>query len=148
VIGEGRDAYLAAMSDPSSLAARLDDVTVETGLYYLSIFRFEPMIFEGQKLRLITAIMPPHDPEEKAKVSFSYDQMNDFERFVARLAEGFAGFFSVMPVLRDSFKGPRFDRGFPELYPTFKELDTGEVVLEAYHAPPDARDAPLDAHAE
>jgi hypothetical protein len=148
VIGDGRDAYLAGFEDPKSLAARLDEVTTETGLYYLSIFRFEPMIFEAQKLRLITAIMPPHDPEEKAKVSFSYEDMNGFEQFVARLAESFAGFFSVMPVIRDNFHGPRFNRGYPELYPTFKELDTGEVLVDQYAEPPEGARIPVGSPAE
>jgi hypothetical protein len=34
--------------------------------------------------------------------------------------------------MRASFKGPRFDRGFPELWPSFQQLDSGEVVVRAY----------------
>lgn len=147
VIGQGREAYEAALADPESLAARVDELSVQSGLYLLSMFRFEAMIFEAQKLRLITAIMPPHDPREKARVAHSYDEMNGFEQFVAKLAENFAGFFELMPVLRDSFKGPRFDMGYPERYPVFDELDTGEVVL-ADDAPPPESERPLETPAQ
>jgi hypothetical protein len=37
-----------------------------------------------------------------------------------------------MPHVREGFRGPKFERGYPELYPTFTELDTGEVVVTAY----------------
>jgi hypothetical protein len=34
-------------------------------------------------------------------------------------------------------KGPRFDRGYPELYPIFQQLDSGAVVLRDYAKPSD-----------
>jgi len=134
VICSGKEAYLAALANPRSLAAELPKVTAETGLYALSVFRYESMIFEAQKLRLITAFSPPHDEAEKQKIMHSKEEMVGFQKTIATLAEAFSGFFSVMPVIRDSFKGPRFDSGYPELYPSFRQLDSGEVVVRA-HAP-------------
>jgi hypothetical protein len=43
-----------------------------------------------------------------------------------------SGFFNVVPEIRDGFLGPAFDRGYPELYPTFLERYDGEVVLREY----------------
>lgn len=129
VIGDGKDAYLAAFADPMSLAERAASFDVNHGLFMLGIFRFEALVFEAQKLRLITAIMPPHDEELKAAVNRG-EKMAPFERKIADFAEKFAGFFTVMRALRFAFKGPRFDRGFPENYPVFEQLDSGEVVLK------------------
>jgi hypothetical protein len=135
IIGNGRDAYLSAMKDPLSVAALVPEMTVDTGLYYSSVFRYESMVFESQKLRLITAIAPPHDEAGKRAISHGSEAMSDFEKFVAGLAESVSGFFGVMPTLRDKFQGPRFDSGYPELYPSFKQLDTGEVVVRDYQKP-------------
>jgi hypothetical protein len=49
-----------------------------------------------------------------------------------RLTLRISGFFNVAPTLRDSFQGPVFDRGYPELYPSFEELSSGEVVVTSY----------------
>ena len=145
VITNGRDAYLAAMADPQALGARLAELTPQHGLYLLSIFRFESMVFDAQKLRLITAFTAPHDEEAKKAISYSSDSLTGFAQKLARLAETFSGFFCVMPYVRDAFKGPRFDHGFPELYPSFEQLASGEVVVRAYAKPPDGTPVPVAA---
>jgi hypothetical protein len=57
------------------------------------------------------------------------------ERFVVSLARTLSGFFCVMVDIRDNFIGPEFDRGFPELYPTFEELESGDIRLKSYARP-------------
>ncbi|HEX4339697.1 MAG TPA: lipase maturation factor family protein [Polyangiaceae bacterium] len=143
VIAKGRDAYLVALNDPMSIAKTLDEMTPQTGTYLMSIFRYEPMIFEAQKLRLLTAVGSPHDEEAKRRIEFGTEGMNNFEKTVVKLSEMFSGFFWVMPHVRASFKGPRFDQGYPELYPSFQQLDTGEVVVRAYAKPPASAPVPL-----
>jgi hypothetical protein len=136
-MAKGRDAYLAALADPPSVAGVLDEMTPQSGTYLLSIFRFESMIFEAQKLRLLTAVGAPHDEEAKQRIAFGTEGMNKFERAVVSMSQLFSGFFSVMPYVRAGFKVPRFDQGYPELYPSFRQLDTGEVVVAAYASPPE-----------
>jgi hypothetical protein len=68
--------------------------------------------------------------------------MSPAERLFVRITQSVSGFFNVLPDLRDGFKGPKFDEGYPELYATFRELDSGEVVLRAYTRP--SHDAPLE----
>jgi hypothetical protein len=63
--------------------------------------------------------------------------MTEFERKLATAAEHTSGYFTVMPVIRDNFQGPRYDEGYPELYPSFKQLDSGEVVVDAHKEPPE-----------
>jgi hypothetical protein len=145
IIGKGREAYLAAMADPRGVVAELPNMTPASGLYLLSVFRYESMVFEAQKLRLITAFSAPHDAEAKLRVAHSAESMTGFEQKVAELAGAFSGFFAVMPVIRDSFKGPRFDSGYPELYPTFRQLDSGEVVVRGYTEAPDGVTLPGEA---
>jgi hypothetical protein len=143
VIAKGRDAYLALLNDPASVTNALAEMTPQSGTYLMSIFRYEPMIFEAEKLRLLTAVGPPHDEEAKRKVAFGTEGMNRFERTVVKLSMLFSGFFWIMPHVRASFKGPRFDRGFPELWPSFQQLDSGEVVVRAYAKPKDATHIPI-----
>jgi hypothetical protein len=67
--------------------------------------------------------------------------LNDFERTVAKLAERFAGFFSLMPVLRESFRGERFDHGYPEQYPSFVQHENGVVDVRREPALPEPQPA-------
>jgi hypothetical protein len=147
ILGNGRQAYLAAVADPRSVVADLNEMTVHTGLYYLSIFRFESMVFDAWKLRLLTAISPPHDLEAKRRVAYSAESMSRVEQTLARLAESTAGYFSLMPHLRDAFQGPRFEQGFPEMYPVFEQLPSGEVVVREYGKPKHDAHVPADASA-
>jgi hypothetical protein len=140
VIGSGRDAYVAAVADPLSVKRYIPQLTNENGLYAQSIFRLEEMTFEAQKLRLMTCMLFPHDPEEKKAFnekikSGNLAAMTPAERLFVRVTQAISGFFNVLPDIRDGFKGPKFDLGYPELYPTFRELDSGEVVLRSYTKP-------------
>ncbi len=142
VIGCGRDAYLAAFANPESIKSHVPDMTTQTGLFALAVFRFEEMTFEAQKLRLIESMMFPHDPVLKraSAEKLMRDTLEGFtplERLFLRVSRSISGFFNIAPIIRDSFKGPRFERGYPERYPTFRELDSGEVVLAAHAKPPE-----------
>jgi hypothetical protein len=137
IIGQGRDAFLQAMADPrGSATAALAELTPQTGLYYLSVFRFEAMCFEAQKLRLVSTITPPFDEEKRRRIAFSTEEMTPFEKWVVEVSQTFSGFFNVMPFIRDAFKGPRFDQGYPELLPSFEQADSGEIVLRGFPPPP------------
>jgi hypothetical protein len=88
----------------------------------------------------MTSVLYPHDPEEKKALvqkvrEQDFATMTPAERFFVRATQAISGFFNVLPDIRDSFKGPQFDLGYPELYPTFRELESGEVVLRAYTRP-------------
>jgi hypothetical protein len=142
LIGQGKDAYLAAMAEPRSVANALAEVTPQTGLYYFSLFRFESMCFEAQKLRLVSAITPPFDEAKKKAMAYSTEVMTPLEKKVVAISQTFSGFFNVMPYIRDAFQGPRFDHGFPELYPSFQQLESGEVVPRSFPKPPEGVELP------
>ena len=149
MIGCGRDAYLAAFARPESIKSHIPDMTTQTGLYALAVFRLEEITFEAQKLRLIESMMYPHDPATKRAnaeklMQDTLDGFTPLERVFVRTSRSISGFFNIAPVVRESFKGPRFDHGYPERYPTFRELDSGEVVLLDQAEQP-AKARPVDA---
>jgi hypothetical protein len=137
IIGNGRQDYLAAVAHPRSVVDHIPAMTTQTGLYALALFRYEEMVFEAQKLRLIAAVVHPHDPDEKRRIAEKVrtkDVANlpKTDRFFIAIAQRVSGFFNVVPEIRDGFLGPEFDKGYPELYPIFEELASGEVRLKEY----------------
>jgi hypothetical protein len=115
-------------------------MTDQSGLYLLAIFRLDEITFDAQKMRLLEAYFYPHDQERKRflheqLLSEDMSGLTPTEQRIARLGRAVSGMYSLMPVLRDNFKGPAFDRGYPELYPVFKELADGEVVVGEHTRP-------------
>ena len=144
IIGNGKDAYLAAVANPRSVIDVVPQMTTQTGLYLLALFRLDELTFEAQKLRLIAAFVHPHDPEQKrvAAEKFAarnFDDLPKSDKLFITIAQRVSGFYNVAADLRDAFLGPAFDRGYPELYPTFEELPDGEVRLKAYASVPTDR---------
>ena len=137
VLGCGRDAYLAAVKDPLSINAYVPQLTNETGLFALCVFRFEEITFDAQKLRLLEQYFHPHDQAEKRRL---HEQLKNeaeaslslTEQRIARLGRVVSGLYSLMPHIREAFRGPGFDQGYPELYPEFVELPSGEVTVAKY----------------
>ena len=146
VIGRGRETYLRMFEQPARAGAELAAMTPQTGLYYLAVFRFESMVMEAQKLRMLAALMPPYERETRSGIAEKPAAAGASEPEAAgKIAKLITGFFAVMPVLRDNFKGVRFDHGYPEAFPTFRELRNGEIVLSGYGQPASAADERLPA---
>ena len=144
IIGCGKDAYLAAVESPRSVVDYIPQMTSQTGLYLLSLFRLDALIFESQKLRLIGAFVHPHDPEIKKVMAEkfrtrNFDDLPKPDRFFVTVAQRVSGFYNVVSDLREAFIGPKYDGGYPELYPTFEELADGEVRLKHYAKRPTDR---------
>ena len=137
VIGKGKDAYLQALANPIAINEQIPEMTAQTGMYYFSLFRYESMIFDAQKCRLLAQMSAPYDEDQKrAQLTADRESMTGLQRMGDRLSRVFSGFYCIAPAVMDSFKGPRFDRGFPELYPTFRQLPSGEIAIRDYASPP------------
>ena len=136
IVCSGKAAYLAAVAEPRSVVDMVPELTDQNGLFALCLFRYEEAIFESQKLRLIEAFQFPHDPVQK-RANLEALRRRDFsalpkvQRSILELTMRVSGFFNIAPTLRDSFIGSVFHQGYPELYPTFEELPSGEVVVAA-----------------
>jgi hypothetical protein len=142
VIGCGRDAYLAAVDDPASISVHLAAMTHETGLFALCVFRFEEITFDAQKLRLLEQYFHPHDQVEKRRIheqlkNEDMSNLSPIEQRIARIGRSVSGLYTLMPHIREAFRGPGFDHGYPELYPRFDELPDGEVRVGQYARLPD-----------
>jgi hypothetical protein len=136
IIGKGKDAYLAALADPMSANALMPEMTVQTGMYYFSVFRYENMVFDAQKVRLLATMSAPYDEEQKrALLEADRASMSKFHRMGDTISRTFSGFYCIAPTILLNFKGPRFDQGYSELYPTFRQKPTGEIEIRTYPTP-------------
>ena len=108
----------------------LAELTPLTGMYYLSVFRFESLVMDAQKMRMLYALMPPYEQLTRKGTVEKPDpasvQQWDTSSKLMKLVSGYIAF---LPLLRDNFKGPRFDLGYAEAQPMFRELPSGEIIM-------------------
>jgi hypothetical protein len=147
IIGAGPVAYGRVFADPLSAADYIPELTAQTGLFALGLFRFDALRFEAQKLRLIEAFTHPHDPMAKQALADrlrrrDFEGMPPGERFALRVALRVSGYFHVLPALRESFQGPRFEPEHPERYPRFIEDEAGEIRLDPKRRQPPPQGTP------
>jgi hypothetical protein len=149
IIGNGKDAYLQALADPmAAVNAELPRMTPQTGMYFFSLFRYEIMVFDAQKMRLLATMSAPYDEEQKrALLEADRESMSSFHRFSDRISRVFSGFYCIAPTIIVNFKGPRFDLGYAELYPTFRQLPTGEIAIRSYANTP-GDPVPVTSHSQ
>ena len=57
IAGEGRQAFERAYKDPMSTATTAESMTMESGGYFLALFRFDAFKFMARKQRLLDAVM-------------------------------------------------------------------------------------------
>jgi hypothetical protein len=135
IIGCGAEPYRRAFDNPIGAAEHIRELTAQTGLYALGLFRHDALRFEAQKLRLLEAFTHPHDAEAKGVLAARLRE-RDFtalpasERFALRIACRVSGYFHVLSAIRDAFAGPRFEAAHPERYPRFVENESGEIDTE------------------
>jgi hypothetical protein len=105
------------------------------------------MTFDAQKLRLLEAYFHPHDAAKKraAAVRMKAQDLSAYsrnEQLSERIGRSLFGLLFALPHLREAFRGPSFDQGYPELYPSFAELASGDVIVGEYKTLPDSPLAP------
>lgn len=135
LVGCGPAAYRRVFREPRLALEHIPALTPERGLYGLALFRYDALRFEAQKLRLVECFTHPHDPEQKRALADrlrrrDFDSLPAGERFALRVAFRVSGYFHVLPAIRESFRGPRFEPDHPERYPRFIEDDGGEIRVE------------------
>jgi hypothetical protein len=124
LILDGQAAYDAAWDDPATLAERAARVTAASGLLMIALFRFDVMVFEAQKLRLLLAIGEPQGRRMSAAEQ-------RYEATMLAIGERLFGAVAALPFLKEQFRGPAYEQGHPEAYPRFVISQTGEVVRAA-----------------
>jgi hypothetical protein len=152
IIGLGPVTYRRVFEQPLRAAAYVPDLTPQTGLYALALFRHDALRFEAQKLRLVESFTHPHDPAAKLALAErlrrrDFDGMPSGERFALRVAFRVSGYFHVLPAIREAFRGPRFEPEQAECYPRFIEEESGEIRLDPSSRPACAEPAPAPTSA-
>jgi hypothetical protein len=125
VILEGEAAFDALYHHPERAIEYVDKVAIAKGCYLMATFQYEALIFQAQKRRLTTRFLFPERP----------GGMTKYDRDAIVMLEQLSGAMELMVFLEDQFRGPEFEQGFPEHYPTFVHRPDGEVVVEHYRAP-------------
>jgi hypothetical protein len=97
----------------------------------MATFQYEALIFQAQKRRLTTRFLFPERP----------GGMTKYDRDAIVMLEQLSGAMELMVFLEDQFRGPEFEAGFPEHYPTFAHQPDGEVVVRQYRVPAAVPDA-------
>ena len=123
IIAQGPEVYRAVLDKPETAKDHLSDLTIDNGMYFLCIFRYETMIFDAQKLRLVRAVLGPYGQPDGV--------LTEGQIKVMGLLQNLFGYFELADRLKDSFRGPQFDRGYPERYPVFEVAESGEVMMES-----------------
>ena len=147
ILGCGPDAYRRVFDEPLCAIEHIPALSPQSGLYGLALFRYDALRFEGQKLRLVESFTHPHDPAAKRLLADrlrrrDFEQMPAGERFALRVAFRVSGYFHVLPAIRESFQGARFEPEHPEHYPRFIEDEAGEIRVDpASRAAPPEPDA-------
>jgi hypothetical protein len=121
IIVRGKAAYARAYAEPLAVSAIVPELTVARGLFMTAIFRYEAMVFEAQKLRLLRAIMEP-----EGRRSTPGEQKMD--EVLGAIGQRLFAIAIVTPFLIEQFKGPAYERGYPERYPQFRVLPSAAVV--------------------
>ena len=122
VILEGREAFEMLYRDPERAADEVSKLDIAKGCYLMATFQYEAMIFQAQKRRLTTRFLFPERP----------GGMTKYDRDAIVVLEQLSGAMELMVFLEDKFRGPEFEAGFPERYPTFVHRPDGEVVVQHY----------------
>jgi hypothetical protein len=122
-IWRGSDAFQALLANPTAWNPRLEELTLEEGLYLLAVCRFEAFVFESQKFRLIhNFVLSHYTPPTHRRARW--------EELGKSFAERVSAVGEIFHFLQDKLKGPPFDEGYPELYPRYEfEASTGIVKL-------------------
>ena len=125
VLLEGSSAFESLYRRPESAVDYAKKLDFARGCYLMAVFQYEALIFQAQKRRLTTRFLFPERPGGMTK----YDQQ------AIVMLEQLSGAMALMVFLEDQFRGPEFERGFPEHYPTFVHQSDGEVAVRHYRAP-------------
>jgi hypothetical protein len=122
IVAEGRAAYDAVIADPGSARAHAERATMFTGHGFQALFRYEALIYQSQKLRLIDVMTKVGGrPEPNARQQAARAR-------IGQLARRCLGVVSVVDFLKTQFTEDEHVLDVPERYPRFEFTADAEVV--------------------
>jgi hypothetical protein len=122
VIGMGRDAYDAVMSDPASAQAHVPSLTMPSGGVFLALFGYEDLVYQSHKLRLLDAFTK-FDGRPEPSVA-----QRQAEEARTAMVERLFGAVEFIEFVKTQFLDDEDVLDVPEELPRFTILDSTEVV--------------------
>jgi hypothetical protein len=121
VLGEGRAAYDDLFRDPSRAGSESERMTMQSANYLQALFRYEALLYQCQKLRLMQAFT-----EHEGRSEPSEAKRKSAEKLQAAV-KGIVGSLDLVDFLRTQMSGPEHALDTPEAWPRFRMDATGEV---------------------
>jgi hypothetical protein len=121
IVSLGRATFDAVMRDPATAKAHLPSFSLASGYFFQAILRYEAMVFQSQKFRLLKTYVEHEgraEPSEKERLN------RDKLEAVARR---FFGVLDAMDFFRAQFTSAHDVLDTPEAWPRFELSKTGEV---------------------
>jgi hypothetical protein len=109
------------MRDPSLARDHLGGFSLASGQFFHALFRYEALVYQSQKIRLLKAYV-----EHRGRAEFSAEARagrKGLEAFVRR----FFGVIDTIEFLRTQFAGEEDRLDVEERWPEFEILENGEV---------------------
>jgi hypothetical protein len=130
IIAEGRQAYDRVIADPASAREHATRMTMFTGHSFQALFRYEALVYQAQKQRLLDAMTKTRGQKEPTA-----KQLAAREKSEAAGKRGF-GALVVVEFLKTQFTSDEDILDVPERWPAFEYTPDAEVVRVAeLHTP-------------
>jgi hypothetical protein len=122
IVAQGRTAYDAVIASPRSAAEHAVRMTMFTGHSFQALFRYEALVYQAQKLRLLDAVTKTLGrPEPNAKQRAARERGNAY-------AKRCFGALVAIDFLKTQFTGDEDILDVPERWPRFEFTPEAEVV--------------------
>jgi hypothetical protein len=122
IISEGREAYDGVMADPRSAREHAERMNMFTGHSFHALFRYEALVYQAQKQRLLDAMTKTRGQKEPTA-----QQRAKREKSEAAGKRGF-GALVVIEFLKTQFTTDEHVLDIPEQWPAFEYTADAEVV--------------------
>jgi hypothetical protein len=122
IVAQGRQLYDAVMAEPTLALEQAERMTMFTGNTFHALFRYEALVYQSQKVRLLLALTKQigrREPSEKQRQS---------RRGFEELAERSFGAIDLVEFLKTQFTSVEDVLDIPECWPRFKLTREAEVV--------------------
>ena len=132
IVSKGRDEFDRVWQDPALASDHTKTLSMHSGHMLQAIFRYETMVYQSQKLRLLQCVLTHEGrPSLTARQQSAKDQ-------VAAIGERLWGALEAVRFLRTQFATNEDILDIPERWPRFRIQASGEVtrILDDHQGPP------------
>jgi hypothetical protein len=122
IVAQGRSVYDAVMADPKLALPHAERMTMFSANIFHALFRYEVMVYQSQKLRLLAAL-----GEHEGRRPLS-EKQRESQRGIVELTQRSFGAVDLVEFLKTQFSSDEDVLDIPERWPRFKVTAEAEVV--------------------